>query len=122
MGSNLSGSFAPSSIRSQESAVFSHVAGVDENGKYYLQNHHVRQAFEKLIFEDRMDAVYLSLFLHRDYAYTSVEEPTPQDIAVCFRQDFRYDSPKDDREFDALYVGGQQFESYNPTEWFTEIT
>ena len=118
MGPNLSGSFSPSSIRRQESAVFGQVVDVGENGDYLLNEDHISVAFEKLLFKEKMDAVFLSLFLHRDWGYVSAEKPTPKDVAACFRDEFQYKSPTDDAEFRELYVVQNQYAS-SSTSWFS---
>ena len=120
MGPNLSGSFSPSSIRSQESAAFGQVVRVNESGKYFLKENHISVALGRLLFESKMDAVYLSLFLHRDYGYVSDTQPQPKDVAACFRKDFRYDDPTDNFEFQTLYIVNSRYESYDTTDWFSE--
>ena len=119
MGPNLAGSFAPSSIRNQATAVFNYVVGVvatGQNRRYFLQNNHTAEAFERLLLKNRMDAVYLSLFLHRNFGYLSnkPQGPTPNDITDCFRSDFHYDKPSDNQEFKTLYV----VRRHNTSDWF----
>ena len=114
LNQNIAGSFSPSSLRSD--GPFCNVVHPNNDGTFSLRRGHARLALRHLLLDEKIDAVYLSLFLHRDRGYVSESKPTCLDVLSCFRQDFGYPNSKE-QYYSMLYSSETNYED---SDWFDE--
>lgn len=88
---NLAGSYAPSSIRpNMPFASVIEVEGQGTNTTYSLRNGHALLALEHLAHGERIPVVPLAIFLYRDYAVLTDEDPSAEHLVQIFRHEFGY--------------------------------
>lgn len=112
LNQNIAGSFAPSSLRAEGPLL--KVVDLSSDGSFSLREGHAALAYEHLLFREKLDVIYLSLFLHRNYGYIATTIPTHPDIVSCFCHDFGYLSDRDEL-FMALYSVQAD---YDTADWF----
>lgn len=107
--SNVAGTYAPSSIRPNQP--FSRVVTTEGSGHsatYALVEDHHEHAREELLQGQRLPVVSLSVFLYRDFAVETDDEPSADDLVTIFRDEFGYrsDEANETEEFEHLYETG----------------
>lgn len=87
LNENIAGSYAPSSLRANQP--FRQVVDIDGEGRYTLPPTHASLAVKYLLYEQRVSAADLAVFLYRDFALTG-DSPTIHDVVGIFATEFGY--------------------------------
>lgn len=102
---NVSGSYAPSSIR--EAGKFVDVVDVEGTGQdanYILIEDHAHAALNSLLSNKKVRAASLAAFLYRDYGFV-LEEPSILRVLNIFRDEFglRASEPAEQEIYETLF-------------------
>lgn len=94
--SNVAGSYAPSSIRSQSPMrQVSAFSGERRSVEFSLIANHSDGAKTYMLFGGTVSAAALAVFLYRDYSFRG-ENPSLSDIVSIFRDEFGYRENRSD--------------------------
>jgi hypothetical protein len=112
LGSNLAGSYSPSSLRN----VLIRVVAI--RGEHYaLRDGHARLAHEHLLYEQPLAGVALAAYLYRDFGFLSTSALGPEHLLEALAEDFHY-TPGDE-QFELLFAA----QAPNPPRaWFERLT
>ncbi len=99
MNRNLSGSYAPASLRKLAGEVVSGSGGV-----YHLAENHLQKAFNNLLGGLPVNAQAFAAFLFRDYAFLPEGRDDEQLLIDALRATFQFDrTPEGDKDFRTLF-------------------
>lgn len=99
LNSNLAGSYAPSSLRSEPMRVVE----IDARRRFNLRPGHAQLALENLLSHKRLPALAVAAFFLRDYGVVASQTSNPQVLIDVFKEQFGYLTPADDNDFQTLY-------------------
>lgn len=114
LNSNLAGSYAPSSLRSNTRRV----VVVNEESHFGLQPDHIEQARTVLLNDTPMSPVVLAAFLFRDYGFTTTDDqpPEPSELALVLSEEFGLG----DVDFERLFSESIPTSAASLEAWFVD--
>jgi hypothetical protein len=108
LNENVAGSYAPSSLRPNQS--FRQVV-IIQNKEYSMPEDHAELAFDFLMSNEKVSVVDLSIFLYRDYGFVK-ENFKIEDLVSIFAFEFGYSDEPDGTLNDEFHI---LFDSTKPS-------
>lgn len=102
---NVAGSYAPSSLRKDKP--FAALVEIDPNKQYTLRENHSAIASKLLLYDTRLSAVAVAIFLFRDFSFSAENEAIPE-LLNLFRDRLalRADLKNENEDYDRLFSDG----------------